>query len=115
MALQTFTPVPAPTYPLDAETVTRSLNANFGDGYTQRGADGLNASQVTYSLTWENLTDAEADTIIAFFLARGGYEAFYWTPPTASPLKFVVQKWSRSQGDYNAYSLKAMFIQVFDL
>lgn len=95
---------------------TRTLAATFGDGYTQRGADGLNGVQKQVPLTWNSLTVAEADTIEDFFIAQGGYIAFAWTAPRdEQPKKWIVTSWNRLSMDQYTDSISATFQQVFDL
>jgi phage-related protein len=64
------------------------LEANFGDGYSQRSAAGINTRRIAWSLTWENIDNADADEIVMFLDNTFGYTPFYWTAPgdTASRL-----------------------------
>ena len=90
--------------------------ADFGDGYTQRGGDGLNPVQDTFSLIWNGLKIAQADEIDAFLKARKGYESFDWIPPReVSTRKFICQEWSRQYITPDIDSISATFIEVFDL
>lgn len=57
------------------------LENRFGDGYTQRAADGLNSNRDTWSATWTNLKDSEAKLIFDFLRAREGYQPFYYQAP----------------------------------
>lgn len=115
--MTTFNPPIQPSISgLSKSVNARALVATFGDGYTQRGSDGLNAIGRTYSLTWNALSVANADTIESFFEARAGYEAFEWTAPRDSVAKkWIVQEWTRSNIDPTLDSISATFIQVFDL
>lgn len=92
----------------------RILMAQFGDGYSQRQADGLNANPKVWSLKFENRSDSEADDIDAFLVARGGWEAFDWTDPDGDALKFVCREWSRVREQYNLNTVAAVFEQVYE-
>lgn len=87
----------------------------FGDGYAQRVANGLNTRPETWSLTFANRSLSDADAIEAFFNARNGVEAFDWTPPDGVLGKYVCSQWTRSVEKANLYSLTATFTQVFDV
>ena len=117
MALETFNPQPGPAPGTRLTQQPKLLIADFGDGYTQRAADGLNAlKQQWETVAWQNLTKAEAVNIEQFFEAHQGGEAFYWTPPGyQTQRKFIVTKWSRTYVDHDIYTLEAELIEVKDL
>lgn len=72
----------------------RILEAKFGDGYEQRLADGINTRKQTVSLEFR-VSDADADTIIAFLDARAGVESFDYTlPKEGSARTWVCKRWS---------------------
>jgi phage-related protein len=117
MALTTFTPSPDPTYgPSSYEAQAKILKAPFGDNYNQRVRAGLNHLTRTWSLTWENLTDVEANAIEAFFEARGGDEAFWWTPNIvgSTAMKFICERWNRTPVSHKAATVTATLERVFD-
>ena len=59
----------------------RVLRAQFGDGYEQRLADGINNIAQTFTLRFNNRTDDDADDIMAFFEDKKGVTAFDYTYP----------------------------------
>ncbi len=61
-------------------TTYRTLKAQFGDGYAQMAADGLNNRMDSWPLQFA-CTPSEMQAIKAFMDAQGGYKAFNWTPP----------------------------------
>jgi phage-related protein len=92
------------------------LKAEFGDGYAQRAADGQNNSPVTLTLAWTNLSEADKTTIINFFKARKGYQAFYYTYEDETSAKaYVCEDWSYTHSDADNYVVNATFTQVFDV
>jgi phage-related protein len=114
--MPTFTPPRNPTIPIDKTVNARANLAAFGDGYTQRGGDGLNNIEETYTINWNGLTITEADEIEDFFIARGGFESFDWTPPRESTAsKWLVSEWSRGHRDSDHDYISAKFVKVFDL
>ena len=88
----------------------------FGDGYEQRTTFGLNQNPKEWSLTWQNITEAKADTIEAFLDARAADGAsFDWTPPdTATSYKWVCQQWDKVIPYAGRATITATFRQVFE-
>jgi phage-related protein len=117
MALLTFTPVPGPTFgPSNYEVGFKVLRAPFGDNYSQRVENGMNAQTRTWNLTWENLTDAEANVIENFLIARKGTEAFIWTPNItgATAMKFTCERYTRTPKSHKYADIQAVFERVYD-
>ncbi len=105
-----------PTYASQKKTSTKVWQNDFGDGYSQRAARGLNSVSQEWSLTWSNLPYATINSIESFFSTRMGVTAFYWTPLRgAVPLIFICSSWSREFTGPDTDSLTATFTQVFDL
>tara|TARA_R100001443_G_scaffold78076_2_gene85325 strand:- start:1327 stop:1701 length:375 start_codon:yes stop_codon:yes gene_type:complete len=94
--------------------------ANFGDGYEQRLANGINNLVESYSIAFNNRTKEEIDDIIAFFENKGGVTAFTYTVPDTNEsgnevaIKVVCSEWNKSYayGDY--YSATATFKRVYE-
>ena len=57
------------------------LTAEFGDGYQQRIAYGLNVMEETFSVAFANRAKAEADDITKFFELKKGVTAFTFGYP----------------------------------
>lgn len=101
---------------IQGDETPRVLRANFGDGYSQRAGDGLNAQLRTFQVAWSDFSDVDIATLQDGFRALGGYQAFNWTPPKDSlPGKFIAPTWKKSASRPNASSLTASFQEVADL
>ena len=112
----TFAPPVFPNVGSSRDVKARVLTAQFGDGYSQRAPDGLNAVGKTLTIEWQKLTKAQAQEIEDFFVARGGATAFFYQPPKESaPLKWTCAAWRRVSQSNTAESLSATFDQVYDL
>ena len=112
----TFTPVVNPSYPYEYSEEPKVLVTQYGDGYIERAGHGLNAQARDFSLKWEGLTLTEVNSLVTFFRARKGYEAFLWTPvDEATAIKCICQTWKPSKDDADNWNLTAQFKQVFDL
>jgi phage-related protein len=113
MTLPTFNP-PYPPSSNEDQPEIKLLKAEFGDGYTQEGADGVNHIRSQFQLKWDVLTPAQADQLVAFFKERAGYKRFLYTPSDSSdPIKVVCDEWRRERGTPNTVS--ASFKERFDI
>lgn len=103
-------------YDSSKTTEANVLEAGFGDGYTQRAANGINSLKDIWNLNG-NIDSTSADTLIAFFEARKGSESFGWTPPGESVEKrWTCKIWDKVFLDSpNLVNLTATFIQTYDL
>ena len=57
------------------------LKIQFGDGYEQRIAEGINSIKETYTVGFTNRPKAEIDDIVAFLDNKKGTTAFSYTIP----------------------------------
>jgi len=65
---------------LKADSQPRVLVAEYGDGYEQRAAAGINNIPEVWNLTWKNRTAANSNKIIRFLEQQGGVSSFDWYP-----------------------------------
>lgn len=94
------------------------LRADFGDGYTQRAANGLNNVGFEYSLIWRNVPIEDGQDMIDFFEARGGWESFDWLDilqEFPSTIQVVCEDWNRAPISENYETVTATFVRVYDL
>lgn len=85
--------------------------AQFGDGYSQSVANGINNRTSSWSLSFEVLED-DAESIVGFFHDHAGYLPFEWTPPLEESSKtFVVlgYKVTAMTGQCPIYRIDATF------
>jgi len=118
MTLPIFNPSLAPDFAsgVDVRVKPRVLKAEFGDGYEQIAGDGLNNMPMEGTLTWSSLTTSQADAIVAFFVARQGFEAFEYTLPwESSARKWRCGEWQRSPAEYDTYRVQATIKETFVL
>jgi phage-related protein len=104
----------APTIAQFAGTATlRVRKAQFGDGYAQTTADGINSRVLSYTLQFVG-SAATITAILAFIDSHVGV-AFNWTPPLRSQLLFKCETYSEAIPDNGTYGVTATFTQSFDL
>lgn len=108
-------PTITPSYGASKTSQPVVNSIKFGSGYEQRVVFGINQNPKTWDLSWNNITEANSDTIETFLDARAGQEAFDWTPPgEATSYKWVCAEW-RKQIDYvGRATITATFRQVFE-
>ena len=92
----TFTYIP--TYGASEQTKPRVRAANFGDGYEQRVADGINTTKRVWTLTFSK-SAADMATVVAFLANEGGLTAFTWTPPRGASGLWVCREWTSPVND----------------
>lgn len=81
MAFDIWTPPKPPHIGSGFEINQRVLMSEFGDGYTQFAADGLNATHDTVTLTWQNLSPTDYAAIAAFWRLKGMATPFQYELP----------------------------------
>lgn len=115
MAIQTVPDV-CPDFGFTKNVRPRVLIAEFGDGYRERAADGINTLPESFSLKWTNIVTADATLLEDFFKARAGVEAFKWTPPDEGSEKvYTCPRWSKSPTAFGFYNMTAEYQQEFDI
>lgn len=98
----------------------RVLTSQFGDGYEQRLADGINNINQTFVLRFNNRTDNNADDIMAFFEDKKGVTAFDYTFPDTNgtggekTVKVVCQDYSITFVNDNFSTVEATLKRVYE-
>jgi len=94
-------------------TVTlRRLVAQFGDGYRQAAADGINNKVQSWPLQFVG-SRAEMAALIAFLDQHAGFRSFLWTPPLGEEGYYEVVQYSATPIGGPVYTVNATFQQVF--
>jgi len=91
----------------------RVLTAKFGDGYEQAAADGINAEEQSWPLTFVgNL--AKVGPIRDFLSRHGSWRRFAWTPPMGAAGVYRSDKgYKLTAIGGGVYELSATFVQVY--
>ena len=96
----------------------KTRTVQFGDGYEQRLLYGIpsHMNPKEWTLTWNNITNSEADTIEEFLDARAEDSAsFEWSPPdTTDTYKWVCIEWTRTIDFPTVATINATFREVFE-
>ncbi|MAL46835.1 phage tail protein [Hyphomonas sp.] len=89
----------------------------YADGYEHRLIFGMPNFQnpKTYSLTYENITEAQSDLIESFLDDRAIDSAsFDFTPPNDVQGKYVCDNWTKRIPFPNRATINVTFRQVFE-
>ena len=106
-----------PTYGTSKRSAPNVKTIRFADGYEHRLMLGLSANQnpKVYSLTFENISESESDTLEAFLDARALDSAsFDFTPPNDVQGKYVCDNWTKRIPFPNRATINVTFRQVFE-
>ena len=110
MALETF------TWSIEnsasGDVAQRIRTAQFGDGYSQKVADGLNNKSQSWPVSHTG-PEERVKAIIAFLDRHQGAKAFLWTPPLGELGLYTCTGYKPSSRGGNFYTLTATFQQTF--
>lgn len=98
-----------------AEETPRVNVAKFGDGYSQRSRDGLNATDMTFTGQCPLLTPTKAEALLAFFRAHAATPFLWALPLEVTQRKWIATQWSRSYVNVSRRAVSFTFTEVFDL
>lgn len=116
----TFAPAVCPQmYQSPREFTANVRRAEFEGGYSQRSRTGPNAISQVVHLQWD-VAESVADAVEAFFVARGGAEAFrYQLPWSGSELIWTCTEWTKvplgARNGEKMWRVRATFKQEFDI
>lgn len=91
------------------------MEANYGDGVSQRAAIGINSISDTWNIQFNNISASDRDTLRSFFLSHGRVVSFDWTPPNGSVSKKFIFSTGLTETNYSElYSLQFQLKEVFE-
>lgn len=104
------------TFPVDTgvtgEANFRVRSIRFGDGYQQDVKDGLNNKEDSWPVSASG-PQADIQPLIDFLDARGGAEAFLWTPPRGVQGLYKCKSYTTVDTHGNNVKLSATFVRSF--
>lgn len=108
--------VPNPSRGYSKKSEPKVNRIQFGDGYTQRVAAGINNLKESWSLSWTNIPTDAALAIVSFLEARAGVEYFLWIPPdSTTTYKVICASWDVEYVSHIAHTVTCDFERVYDL
>lgn len=106
-----FSDVWKPTYQTSAEFQPSVISFQFGDGYKQVSANGLNHNMTNFDINFEGIDGKEVKSILTYLEYKGGVQQFLYTPPEPFDAEntFVCPNWNFTHIGYNRYTLTCTF------
>lgn len=90
----------------------RVIEAQFGDGYKQSSADGINTENAQYAIK-VNAYKLEAKQIMDFFNRHKGYRSFFWTPPLGDLSLYTCTDPKPVEQGGGLYTITGTFVKSF--
>lgn len=115
MALPLLVPAQNPSVGSTNDVSVRERAARYGDGYEQRGENGINSRPISGRWTWQAMESADADDLVAF-LSDNAITGFRYTfPGEAAERNYrVVGNISRSYVSETLQGISVQIEQIFD-
>lgn len=101
------------------DVMFRTLKAEFGDGYSQAAADGINNKTEQWAIEavgcWVTGTPIghPVKQIADFLDLQQGFNAFNWTPPAGVAGLYRCDGYRKTSIGGGLYTIAATFYQVF--
>ena len=99
---------------------SRIYTTNFGDGYEQRVANGINTIDQAFSLNFKTRPKAEIDDLVTFFTGLAGVDPCRFTYADSNAggsetaIKAVAQSWKKTYNTGDFYSLSVKLVRVYE-
>lgn len=103
-----------PSWSSSVSVKPRVKLARFGDGYVQRGADGINLFPQIWNLSFNNRPDTEVNELIDELKSAAGGSISWQPPGEAAPLNFMCLEWNKSVTGFNNNTVTCQLEQVFE-
>lgn len=110
--------IPNPSFDTNLKAGTNILKAKFGDGYSQRGLNGLHPVETAWSVSWSELELEKIKELEKYFTSRMGIRSFIWTPIRYEhqvAKRFIAPDWNRGYVGFTHDRFAVTFEQVFDI
>lgn len=93
----------------------RIIKSDYGDGYEQRAAWGLDSKFDEWNLEWQHLSTSQRDTWMQFYNEVGLVKSWDWTPPGETETKKFVFTEAPQETNHGWYSsINASAKEVFE-
>ena len=90
----------------------RVREAQFGNGYRQVAADGINSEQQSWPLTFSG-DESEVAPIVAFLRRHRGVSPFEWKPPLSPLGLWTCESFTATPHGSDLYTVTATFEQFY--
>jgi phage-related protein len=112
-------PSVAPSYGIQKDHRPNFKRTKFGDGYEQVAKFGINNNPQEWTLTFENISESDSDSIETFLNSRADDAAsFNWLPPnesgSATDYQWRCFEWNKRIDYPTVATISCTFTQVFE-
>ncbi|QKS24591.1 phage tail protein [Vreelandella titanicae] len=90
-----------------------TITANFGDGYEQRSANGINSVRETVDVTYSLLSDSDMSIVLNFIKSVGSSKPFYFTFYNNDPKLYTCESFSQTVVEKNRNTIAMQFREWF--
>jgi phage-related protein len=90
----------------------RVIETQFGDGYKQTSADGINIKNEQHAIK-VHAYGSKAQEIMDFFDAHQGWKSFFWTPPLGKLGLYTCSDPKPINQGANLYTITGTFVKSF--
>ncbi len=90
----------------------RQVVSQFGDGFKQVSADGINTKDESYSISVHGYKDM-AKSIMDFFDEHNGVKSFFWTPPLGKMGLYTCSNPTPIEKGGGLYVITGTFVKTF--
>jgi len=109
-----------PSYSSPLSTAQSTIEAKFGDGYSQRQRNGLNSNMHSWELSFTDRSDKEARAILNYVEDEGGVDPVQLLIPlnnltARATTKFVLKNPKYNPTSFNLNAINVTAEEVFDI
>ena len=97
---------------IDPTIKYRAVETQFGDGYKQTSADGINIKDEQYAFK-AHAYGVKAQEIMDFFDEHQGWKSFFWTPPLGKLGLYTCADPKPTPQGGGLYAISGTFVKVF--
>jgi len=102
------------SWQVQGETEFKTKITQFGNGYSQGAADGINNVRQSWTIGYQQLSEADHDTFVSALNSTDGTGLITWTPPgQATALTFRADSYSVLPSSSGAYDVSLTLKQAF--
>lgn len=109
---QTLSLIPSYSTPVSRQFNMRKIQ--FGQGWIERGVDGINGAKTTWDIKVNGLDNTTAQALNVFLTQRRGVAPFYWSEYGGTDTSlYTCEEWSFDLIGENVQNFSAQFVQFF--
>ncbi len=98
-----------PSSGVNLDYAPKITETKFGDGYAQNSPRGINHNPETWTLSFEDQDEVQANAIMDFLFAAKGMVPFTWVNMRGVTKLYTCKTWSRGYNDEDKNSVRAKF------